>query len=136
MSPGATICPRFDHCDPRCGARTTLGHLDEVFRFCTADFESCPTFRASGVGGGAVGDDGGGRRGNERALVHASCGGEAESARFGRCDGPIADDLASGIVPDIATDIATDIARIADACIGAFVELTVERAPIGRPNVA
>ena len=108
MSACASICPRFDHCDPRCGARMTLGHLDEVFRYCTADFDSCPVFRASGDGAVAID----GRAGTLPEIEAAG----APRDRFGLCDGPIAD----------------DVARLA----GAFIELTIERASLGRPAVA
>ena len=128
MSACASICPRFDHCDPRCGARMTLGHLDEVFRYCTADFDSCPVFRASDDG--AVGVDGCCAGGVE--LEPAG----AQRDRFRFCDGPIADDVARlagaciGRLAEFTADVGTGIVR------GTIVELTVERAPLARPAVA
>ncbi|MFM7261410.1 MAG: hypothetical protein ACKO3W_12480 [bacterium] len=110
----------------------TLGHLDEVFRFCTSDFASCPVFRASG--GGAVAIDGGAI--DADVVTDGSDIVRAARDRFRFCDGPIAD----------------DVARFADACIeriaeftseigvelraNPFVELTIERAPLGRSVVA
>ena len=108
MSACASICPRFDHCDPRCGARMTLGHLDEVFRYCTADFDSCPVFRSGGDGAVAIAG-----RSSARPEIEAA---GAPRDRFRLCDGPIAD----------------DVARLAGACI----ELTIERASLERIAVA
>jgi hypothetical protein len=75
-------CPRFDECDPRCSARLTLGHLDEVFRVCHSDYESCPLNACGPVLDGgrdadAARDD---RRQAERPF------------RFASCDGPLADE--------------------------------------------
>jgi hypothetical protein len=75
-------CPRFDECDPRCSARLTLGHLDEVFRVCHSDYESCPLNACGSVLDGgrdaeAARDD---RREAERPF------------RFASCDGPLADE--------------------------------------------
>lgn len=141
MSVRAAICPHFDSCDPRCGARMTLGHLDEVFRFCTAEYESCPVFRgsASGVAGGTLA-----REEHEctasigAAQVSDGCF-QVSDGRFQFCDGPVADDLAREITGEVAA-----IANLAHACIGRVVELTIERsnersierAPLGRPAVA
>ena len=141
MSVRAAICPHFDSCDPRCGARMTLGHLDEVFRFCTAEYESCPVFRgsASGVASGTLAC--------EEHECTASIGAaqvsdgcfQVSDGRFQFCDGPVADDLAREITGEVAA-----IANLAHACIGRVVELTIERsnergierAPLGRPAVA
>jgi hypothetical protein len=112
----------------------TLGHLDEVFRFCTAEYESCPVFRgsASGVAGGTLA--------REEHECTASIGAaQASDGRFQFCDGPVADDLAREITGEV-----TAIANLAHACIGRVVELTIERsnersierAPLGRPAVA
>lgn len=138
MSVRAAICPHFDSCDPRCGARMTLGHLDEVFRFCTAEYESCPVFRgsASGVTVGTLA--------REEHECTASIGAaQVSEGRFQFCDGPVADDLAHEITGEV-----TAIANLAHACIGRVVELTIERSiernierniertPLGRPAVA
>lgn len=80
MSARPAICPRFEACDPRCGSRTTLGHLDEVFRYCTSEYESCPVFGGAShdeLGGGAVID----------APEHRELG------AFRLCDGPLPDDV-------------------------------------------
>jgi len=140
MSACASICPRFDHCDPRCGARMTLGHLDEVFRFCTSDFASCPVFRASG--GRAVGIDGCSADGVE--LEPAG----AQRDRFRLCDGPISDDVArlagtcierlAELTADVGAGLASGIARggLVKFTVERTVELTIERTPLGRSVVA
>jgi hypothetical protein len=112
----------------------TLGHLDEVFRFCTAEYESCPVFRgsASGVAGGTLS--------REEHECTASIGAaQLSEGRFQVCDGPVADDLAREVTGEVAA-----IANLAHACIGRVVELTIERsnersierAPLVRPAVA
>jgi hypothetical protein len=112
----------------------TLGHLDEVFRFCTAEYESCPVFRGSGSG---VTAETLARNSHE---CTASVGAAPDSeGRFQFCDGPVADDLAREITSEVAA-----IANLAHACIGRVVELTIERSnernvertPLGRPAVA
>jgi hypothetical protein len=77
-------CPRFDECDPRCSARLTLGHLDEVFRVCHSDYESCPLNACGPVLDGTC--DGGrdAARHESREVEHA--------VRFASCDGPLADE--------------------------------------------
>ena len=137
MSVRAAICPHFDSCDPRCGARMTLGHLDEVFRFCTAEYESCPVFR--GNAGGTLAHETQECTGFiDAARVSEGCF-QVSDGRFQFCDGPVADDLAREITGEVAA-----IANLAHACIGRVVELTIERsnersierAPLGRPAVA
>ena len=117
----------------------TLGHLDEVFRFCTAEYESCPVFR--GVVGGvacAQQHETGHETGHALASAREPAADPSRSiaGRFGRCDGPVADDLAAnGLAAEIAHEVES-IANLANACIGKVVELTVERTPLGRSAVA
>lgn len=47
----APLCPNFDTCDGVHGVGLTLGHLDEVFRFCSGDYARCPVFAEQGAGG-------------------------------------------------------------------------------------
>ena len=119
----------------------TLGHLDEVFRFCTAEYESCPVFRgnASGVGGGTLARESHECAASLSAAQVRDASLHASDARFQFCDGPVADDLARDITGEVAA-----IANLAHACIGRVVELTIERSgerghehvPLSRPAVA
>ncbi len=40
----ACDCPHINRNDPRCAARLTLGHLDEVFDLCVGAYRRCPIF--------------------------------------------------------------------------------------------
>lgn len=113
-------CPRFDECDPRCSARLTLGHLDEVFRVCHSDYESCP-LNAGALNGGAL-DRGGLNRGGlnqgglnqggfgSGGLAEGPCESIGEGAspgcalvgRFSSCDGPLADERDALVLAGLA----------------------------------
>ncbi|MDI9402773.1 MAG: hypothetical protein QM516_02770 [Limnohabitans sp.] len=97
--PRAPICPRFDACDPRCESRTTLGHLDEVFRFCTSDYESCPIFAGS-AGVAAVErhefQASGCSAGIERDPHLTPRSGDTTRSSFASCDGPLAEECLAG----------------------------------------
>lgn len=112
MPPRPATCPRFDECDPRCGARLTLGHLDEVFRFCHSDYESCPV---NAQGRDARASDGHGRGHAVEVAEPIDCGqGDAAPVagrRFRCCDGPLADELDALALP--AADAAQATGRVA-----------------------
>ena len=83
-------CPRFDECDPRCSARLTLGHLDEVFRVCHSDYESCPLNACGPVLDG--GRDADAARDDRREAERVLCREAGRPFRFASCDGPLADE--------------------------------------------
>ncbi len=95
----APLCPNFDTCDGVHGVGLTLGHLDEVFRFCSGDYARCPVFAEQGAGGrggaAAEGDAGSAVGGTVACTVEGRALGGGRGHEHGREHG-----LFEGTTPD------------------------------------